>query len=1154
MNNAIPIELVGQTIRQLTYSVLVDMDNDGVYEVDITDDVDKIDYVDIDLELKDRYSALGKPSTSVASITLFNEHGLYSPNNKKNIESKHNGKFRHNTRVRILAGFIDENNQPQQMVIFTGVITNFRNKVQLNSKRMTLTIKDFSKFLQKKKNPNHSYANGKYYEGVLFDATITDAVNYLLDYGLGEGQPRTVHSLPVVYPVIEFNQDEDIWSTLQKLAEACSANMYFEGEEFRFLIPTSQDYTYNYEQEQASFTRASTAYKKDGSEVASGVIRYEDTPFGKGIMVEEGTTNRNRDPFLSDINKVSVAGLSGSAGTKEEVPALMYGTKAVKVTCTNAGVVRLYDNAPNFTWTSGETAAISCIVAVSNPSLISNFSLEIRASNGTAITDAVSLSAKLLYDNVYLLTGIYTLTSSGLGAAGLQFNSMQPGDWFIVDAWQSEQKSYSTSITSGTRQPEVVTIKHGLTPTEGTIEGIFEVNDLSKRQISGHFPRIFGLPIVGDNDRGIGFCHAPTSAEWWFQVGDADGTDTVNIPDSLTPNGFYRYRVTWTSALARIELFSLTTKQRVATASIANPKLPSAFAEHLHIGGIGTAATTCSNTIHADIRCSSIARTDTEYGLDAPLPVDEYTTAKVGFNESLDIKTPGSYFFRTDNILELAESTDEESVINKWEITSNGKTLQPRQVIVGTPTNNVLTAVEEYKTGDGKNAIFGSSIQLKTQDGETWIDTINVPLVDTTTLIDLTNPTQDDIDAMNANSTVKVWDKINGRQLTVQDLDPYRGIIVCSEAITDPYDLQITYQYYNNVIMTGKYRWFEFELDKVSRNIELPEIEAHDGFDQVTYSTETSTNNLYLSDWQVIDGNKKIKFKLTNNIPERLVGEQRLDRIYLSKMEIFGNPLDCVNPLKFTAVDADTIGDFESAFSIENDYIIDAEWGKKAVDFLLYKTQRAKSSIEAVTVGIPQIQILDRITVIEDVTGVDYDFIVTGIKHTMKESWKTILRLEPLVPAWVYDSSRVTVNMPTFDTGGTLTLPVIEVKSNSSIENNFANGEVTHSVTINFNSPASYGITNFLEGRVIYKRDDSNNYTVCGSFTDQFTSSYQISGLETGHTYTFYVVALNKFNSRSPYGDGLAVAMPTLASLQSTYGLLPQPTNLSLIKGLNGTQ
>ena len=373
-------------------------------------------------------------------------------------------------------------------------------------------------------------------------------------------------------------------------------------------------------------------------------------------------------------------------------------------------------------------------------------------------------------------------------------------------------------------------------------------------------------------------------------------------------------------------------------------------------------------------------------------------------------------------------------------------------------------------------------------------------MVDTTTLIDLTNPTQDDIDAMNANSTVKVWDKINGRQLTVQDLDPYRGIIVCSEAITKPYDLQITYQYYNNVIMTGKYRWFEFELDKVSRNIELPEIEAHDGFDQVTYSTETSTNNLYLSDWQVIDGNKKIKFKLTNNIPERIVGEQRLDRIYLSKMEIFGNPLDCVNPLKFTAVDADTIGDFESAFSIENDYIIDAEWGKKAVDFLLYKTQRAKSSIEAVTVGIPQIQILDRITVIEDVTGVDYDFIVTDIKHTMKESWKTTLRLEPLVPAWVYDSSRVTVNMPTFDTGGTLTLPVIEVKSNGSIENNFANGKITHSVTINFNSPASYGITNFLEGRIIYKRDDSNNYTVCGSFTDQFTSSYQISGLETGHT------------------------------------------------------
>ncbi len=108
----------------------------------------------------------------------------------------------------------------------------------------------------------------------------------------------------------------------------------------------------------AIFSRGSTAYL-DNRYADVGIPRIRRIGLSKMIMVEEGTTNRNRDPFLSDINKVSVAGLSGAAGTKEEVSALMYGTKAVKVTCTNAGIVRLYDNAPNFTWTSGETAAIS---------------------------------------------------------------------------------------------------------------------------------------------------------------------------------------------------------------------------------------------------------------------------------------------------------------------------------------------------------------------------------------------------------------------------------------------------------------------------------------------------------------------------------------------------------------------------------------------------------------------------------------------------------------------------------------------------------------------------------------------------------------------------------------------------------------------------
>ena len=45
----------------------------------------------------------------------------------------------------------------------------------------------------------------------------------------------------------------------------------------------------------ATFARASVAHKQDGSQVASGVPRYEAGQNGQAIMVEEGTTNLYAD-------------------------------------------------------------------------------------------------------------------------------------------------------------------------------------------------------------------------------------------------------------------------------------------------------------------------------------------------------------------------------------------------------------------------------------------------------------------------------------------------------------------------------------------------------------------------------------------------------------------------------------------------------------------------------------------------------------------------------------------------------------------------------------------------------------------------------------------------------------------------------------------
>ncbi|MEN6349341.1 MAG: glycine-rich domain-containing protein [Syntrophomonas sp.] len=58
---------------------------------------------------------------------------------------------------------------------------------------------------------------------------------------------------------------------------------YADGWEDTYIVPIAPG--------APTFSRASVAYKQDGTQVASGNPRYETGRFGNGIMIEEGTTN-----------------------------------------------------------------------------------------------------------------------------------------------------------------------------------------------------------------------------------------------------------------------------------------------------------------------------------------------------------------------------------------------------------------------------------------------------------------------------------------------------------------------------------------------------------------------------------------------------------------------------------------------------------------------------------------------------------------------------------------------------------------------------------------------------------------------------------------------------------------------------------------------
>jgi len=56
----------------------------------------------------------------------------------------------------------------------------------------------------------------------------------------------------------------------------------------------------------ASFSRASVAYKEDGTEVTTNIPRYEKGKIGYAVMVEEGTTNLHDDPLFTNVDANNV--------------------------------------------------------------------------------------------------------------------------------------------------------------------------------------------------------------------------------------------------------------------------------------------------------------------------------------------------------------------------------------------------------------------------------------------------------------------------------------------------------------------------------------------------------------------------------------------------------------------------------------------------------------------------------------------------------------------------------------------------------------------------------------------------------------------------------------------------------------------------------
>jgi hypothetical protein len=343
----------------------------------------------------------------------------------------------------------------------------------------------------------------------------------------------------------------------------------------------------------ATFTRNSEAIDSTGRIALPGLPRLEYVPGAGWITwVEEATTN------LIPVDKQKFVGWAAYGGA----------------------VVTLTQNQSVPEWGCNDATRIQ----ISGGDQIYKYGMEVLATSvsGQSYTTALYIrnnsstdmmvSADITYLPIIVTPGqitklVTTCVGNGTNGLGINFYAKTVEETIDITVWrlQVEPKPYPTSFIETTRAAESLTMPTtGLSVSEGTIEGIVEITDVSKRQ-TGLNTRLF--KIVGSSGYIIGF-HVENTAYWRLAIFNGTNENYVALADSLTPNGWYYYKVTWTTTEATIEIWDLSTQTKVASGTISSPYLPSAFGSYVYLGsndGVGYFL----NTRFGKHRLSNIART-----------------------------------------------------------------------------------------------------------------------------------------------------------------------------------------------------------------------------------------------------------------------------------------------------------------------------------------------------------------------------------------------------------------------------------------------------------------------------------------------------------------------------------------------------------------
>jgi len=248
-----------------------------------------------------------------------------------------------------------------------------------------------------------------------------------------------------------------------------------------------------------AFTRASVAYLSDGTQVAAGVPRFEAGKFGKGVLVEEGTTNL-LTANQSNIETSLDAGYTANGGAIVRNTAEHYeGIACVEVVCSTAinSGCQLHNGSPSVCWSTTPGLPYTASFRIKGYAGVERLVLVLLDNLGAWLTYEVITLTKQWQRRT--LTGVPSAGSTGVSIimykeGGTDANQYR---WWL-DTIQIEQKAYATSWQIGgtARAAEILSI-----PTAGIfVKGNWTVSMVfTPKDLHGDWYRLWDLVIDGDN-------------------------------------------------------------------------------------------------------------------------------------------------------------------------------------------------------------------------------------------------------------------------------------------------------------------------------------------------------------------------------------------------------------------------------------------------------------------------------------------------------------------------------------------------------------------------------------------------------------------------------------------------------------------------------